>query len=214
MPRKPRIASGGHVYHVMNRAAGKRVLFKTPLDFGAFETVMREVWAAQLSMRILAYCLMPTHWHFLLWPVSDTDLPRFVQRLTSIHASRWNVAHQRVGHGAVYQSRYRSIPVSGDKQLLWVWRYVERNALRANLVTRAEHWRWGSLWQRQRQCPFLADGPCTLPPDWTELVNTPQSEAEIEAFRQHLERGMPYGSGQWPEHRDPGRPRTYVSDEQ
>ncbi|RPI50648.1 MAG: hypothetical protein EHM55_20865 [Acidobacteria bacterium] len=208
MPRKRRITAGGYTYHVMNRAVGKGVLFETPSDFNAFQTVIREVSIEEPRVRIVAYCAMPTHWHFLLWPSADGVLPSFMKELTSVHATRWNTAHGRVGHGAVYQSRYKSIPIVGDEHLLWVWRYVERNALRAHLVARAEDWPWGSLGQAQHGCDFLSPGPIELPSNWVELVNTPQTEAELDAFRKHVESGIPFG-GKWPEQRKRGRPRVF-----
>jgi putative transposase len=151
MPRKPRLTFGNQVYHVLNRAAGKRILFRTPSDYSAFEQVLREA-CARTGMRVLAYCLMPNHCHFLLWPMENGDLQRFMQWLTATHARRWNTARGRVGHGAVYQSRFKSIPVSSDTHLLVVWRYVERNALRANLVKAAEEWQWGSKGRSRARC--------------------------------------------------------------
>ncbi len=62
---------------------------------------------------------------------------------------RWRVSHHTVGYGHLYQGRFKSFPVARDGHLLSVCRYVERNALAANLVERAEQWRWSSLWVRQ-----------------------------------------------------------------
>lgn len=211
--RKSRITIGGHIYHVMNRAAGKRVIFGTIWDFIAFLTVLREVCDEHPTMRIVAYCLMPTHWHFLLWPVADGDLPKFVQKLSSVHASRWNTAHGRRGCGAVYQSRYKSIPILGEPQLFSAWRYVERNPLRANLVGRAEEWRWSSLWERQHECKFLVPGPYALPNDWVDLVNAPQTLAETESFRRHVGAGIPYSSDSAVKLPKRGRPRIYLTDQ-
>src|SRR4029077_16089157 len=88
---------------------------------------------------------MRNHWQLLLWPLDDTVLSRFMQWLTGTHARRWAVAHDAVGRGAVYQSRFKSIPVQSDHHLLTVWRYVERNSLRADLVDSAQDWLWSSL---------------------------------------------------------------------
>ena len=65
-------------------------------------------------------------------------------------AMRWHVAHNTVGRGHLYQGRFKSFPVAEDGHFLTVCRYVERNALTANVVRRAEDWRWGSLWARRR----------------------------------------------------------------
>ena len=68
---------------------------------------------------------------------------------------RWRVAHQTVGYGPLYQGRFKSFPVEADEGFLSVCRYVERNALSAGLVKRAEDWRLGQLVARRtavRRC--------------------------------------------------------------
>ncbi len=127
------------VFHVLNRGVARMQLFEKAGDYEAFERVMKETLQAS-AMRILAYCLMPSHWHLLLWPEDDGDLAAFMQRLTITHVRRWQEYRRFVGLGHVYQGRYKSFPVEEDEHFLAVARYVERNALRANLVLRAEEW--------------------------------------------------------------------------
>jgi putative transposase len=88
MPRSKHITPGGMVYHVLNRGVGRRTLFETDDDYRAFLRVVGHAlrWT---PIRICGYCLMPNHWHFLLWPAGDDDLPRFMQRLTNTHVQRW-----------------------------------------------------------------------------------------------------------------------------
>jgi putative transposase len=207
MPRKRRTIQPQSVYHVLNRAAKKAALFESDGDYRAFEQLLGEA-RERHPMRILAYCLMPNHWHLLLWPEPKQDLARYVQWLTTTHAVRWNRAHGNVGGGAVYQARFKSIPIERGPHVMWVWRYVERNALRANLVQRAEDWRWGSLWQRQRLSEnFLEEGPIPLPPDWRDIVNIPQTDAELNVFRHHIAKMKPYGSDNWLASEPPRRGR-------
>lgn len=111
MPRTARIAPGGMVYHVINRGVGKNDLFYSDADYLAFERVIQET-LEKRSMRILSYCLMKNHWHFVLWPQSDGDLGRFMQRLTVTHVTRWQKNYNMVGFGHVYQvasNRFLSI---------------------------------------------------------------------------------------------------------
>ena len=147
MARTKRFTLANYVYHVLNRGAKKALLFAQPSDYRAFQELLLTA-KQRVPMRILAYCLMPNHWHLLLWPFGDGDLSRFMRWLTVTHASRWARAHECVGDGAVYQSRFKSIPIECGSHLFWAWRYVERNALRANLVSKAEDWRWCSLQRR------------------------------------------------------------------
>jgi putative transposase len=152
-------------------------------------------------VRVCAYCWLPNHWHFVLWPEQDGDLSRFMQRMANMHTQRWQRAKLRVGYGHLYQGRFKSFPIETDEHFYCVARYVERNALRAGLVQRAEDWKWGSLQQRARgaHAPFLAGWPLPEPSDWIEQVNSPQTEAELAAVRRCVRRGSPYGNATWTE---------------
>jgi putative transposase len=198
MARRRRVAPGGFVYHVVNRAAGRLILFETPSDFAAFERLLTYA-QGRTGMRILAYCLMRNHWHLLLWPMVDGALTTFMHWLTGTHARRWALAHDAVGRGAVYQSRFKSIPVQTDHHLLTVWRYVERNPLRANLVNSAPDWPWSSLspTRRDRKTPQLTAPPIDLPANWTDFVNTPHTAGELAAIRGAIDNGAPFGDADW-----------------
>ena len=149
MPRPRRAAEGGLIYHALNRANGRSTVFETDDDYAAFERVMAQAVARQ-GMRLLADCLMPNHFHLLLWPRADGDLSAFMRWLTLTHTQRWHAHRSSAGTGHLYQGRFKSFVVQSDEHFLTVCRYVERNALRANLVERAEDWRWGSLWARRQ----------------------------------------------------------------
>ena len=144
---------------------------------------------------------MPNHWHFVLCPESDRDLARFMQRLTVIHVTRWQKHDNMVGYGHVYQSRFKSFPVETDEYFYQVNRDVERNALRAKLVSTAQDWKWGSLWIRQHRSAehraMLSKWPSPHPRKWLQYVNEPASEAELKALRRSCVRGTPYGSPDW-----------------
>ncbi len=200
MPRTSRAAPDGMVYHVLNRGVGRQRLFDKPADYAAFEDILA-VTLEKSPMRICGYCLMPNHWHFVLWPQHDGELAAFMQRLTVTHVTRWQKHKRRVGEGHVYQGRFKSFPVEEDDAFYQIMRYVERNALRANLVDRAEDWRWSSLWRRAQgtaaQRGVLSRWPLSMPRDWVTLVNAPQTEAELSALRRSVVRGQPYGSKDW-----------------
>ena len=81
----------------------------------------------------------------VLWPEHDGDLAAFMQQLTNTHVKRWKEHRHETEFGPLYQARYKSFPVQTEGYFHREFRYVERNALRANLVERAEQWRWSSL---------------------------------------------------------------------
>ncbi len=196
MPRTARAAPPGFVYHVLNRAVARLPLFEKEADFAAFERVLALA-LERHPTRLLGYCIMPNHWHLVLWPAKAGELTAFVRWLTHTHTMRWHAHHHTSGTGHLYQGRFKSFPVAEDDHYFTLLRYVERNALRANLVKAAEKWRWCSLWRRleAQTDPVLklADGPLRLPPGWVAHVNRPQTEAELEAVRRSVCRGTPFG---------------------
>lgn len=200
MPRRPRVATGGLAYHVLNRRVGRLPLFEKATDYAAFETVLQEA-HAQTRIRITAYCLMPNHWHLLLWPRADGELSEVLRWITVTHTQRWHAHRHTAGTGPVYQGRFKSFPVQTDEHFLTVARYVERNALRAKLVARAEDWQWSSLWRRTQGDPnltgFLSEWTVVRPHNWVAWVNHPEPAAELEAVRTSVQRGRPFGSETW-----------------
>lgn len=230
MPRTARVQPGGMIFHVLNRGNGRMQIFDKPADYAAFLRCMKQA-AEHIDMRLLAYCLMPNHWHLVLRPRETGDLGRYMQRLTVTHVRRWHEHRHTTGGGHLYQGTYKSFPVQTNDYFHAVCRYVERNALAANLVEKAEDWRWSSLWQRDHpepadDLPTLTPWPGTgntnpHPPNWKRLVNRPQNQKEVEALRQCIQRGRPFGSADWQRRtatrlglestfRSRGRPRKQV----
>ena len=102
MGRALRVASGGFVYHVLNRANARMTIFDKANDYEAFEQILADA-VARVKMRLLAYCVMPNHWHLVAWPREEGDLSAFVGWLTLTHTQRWHVHRHSVGSGHVYQ---------------------------------------------------------------------------------------------------------------
>jgi putative transposase len=202
MPRQRRRAPGGLIYHVLNRAAGKRELFRHDGDFAAFIRTLDET-LERFPMRVLGFCLMSNHWHLVLWPEKDGELARFMHRLTVTHVRRWVEHRHRVGYGPVYQGRFKSFPVQDDGHFSTLLRYVERNPLRAGIVGRAERWRWSSLGQIgrpvEKEVPLISISPWPVRrrSDWVQWVNTPQTTAETAALAHAMTNSRPFGSESW-----------------
>jgi putative transposase len=203
MPRTRRLAPGGIVFHVLNRGNQRQTIFENAGDYQAFLRVMSQ--SQRLApMRVLAYALMPNHWHLVVWPVADGDLARFMQRLTVTHVRRWREHRHSVGQGHLYQGVYKSFPIAEDGHFLQACRYVERNALRAGLAPAAAAWPWASLAQRESgkeagddELPLLSPWPVDRPRNWRERVSQPESQKELEAMRWSVLRGRPLGPPAW-----------------
>ena len=193
MPRIARATVGGICYHVINRGNRRAEVFHNHRDYQAFVKLMERA-CNRLPMRIVSYCLMPNHFHLVSWPHEDGDLSRWMQWLLTSHVRRY---HRINGtDGRVWQGRFKDFPIQQDDHLLRVVRYVERNALRANLVNRAEQWRWSSLASRGK-LDWLAASPTPLPKDWLDFVNRPETVPELEALRSSVNRGKPFGGLVW-----------------
>lgn len=198
MPRTARSIVRNHCYHLINRGNGQARIFHNRLDYSAFVELIAEA-QERLPLPLLAACLMPNHIHLVVQPKADDDLARWTHWLFTTHVRRH---HNKYGtNGRLWQGRFKAFVIQQDDHLLSVLRYVERNALRANLVQRAERWRWGSLhWRIASQSPLmLADWPLRTPHNWVEYVNRPQSPQELEAIRTCVNRQRPFGSRAWVE---------------
>ncbi|MFN6104372.1 MAG: transposase [Planctomycetaceae bacterium] len=199
MGRPLRAAVGGMVYHVLNRANARMPIFEEEGDYLAFFRILAEA-RERVDMRVLAWCVMRNHWHLVLWPRQDGDLSEFTGWLTLTHTQRWHAHRGSAGSGHLYQGRFKSFPIQEDNHFLTVCRYVERNALRSNLVTQAEAWPWGSLHaytQKGPRADLLTAWPIRRSSNWVQHVNAPQTEAEVAAIRKAIQRGCPYGDGHW-----------------
>jgi putative transposase len=157
---------------VLNRAIRRDILFDRPEDYSAF---MRSLGDAQqrAPIPLLAYCVMPNHFHLVVGPTVSRDLSRFMHRLTVIHSKRWHANRGTYGTGPVYQGRFKAYSIQDDQHFLVVCRYVERNPVRADLVQRAEDWPWSSLSRGGRDCDRveLSPWPILQPPSWMDVVN-------------------------------------------
>jgi putative transposase len=200
MPRSPRIDRGDIAYHVINRAVGKMTLFEKDGDYAAFETVLAAA-HKRFGLRLISYCVMPNHWHLVLWPHKDGQLRRYMQWLTVTHMRRWHAHNLTSGTGPIYQGRYKSFPIEQDDHLLTVCRYVERNPVRANLVKSARQWQWSGLWQRANHSPdwLLPQRawPVDAPRNWTTWVDRAETPAELDALHRSVNRGAPFGDPVW-----------------
>ena len=196
MPRTARASIGGYCYHVLNRGNNRAAVFHKDEDYEAFVAILA-AGCQRLPMRVLAFCLMPNHFHLVLWPHHDGDLSRWMQWSLTTHVRRYHRHYGGSGH--VWQGRFRAFPIQDDGHLLAVLRYVERNPVRAELVSHAEDWRWSSAphWAR-RECLLVpAVGPVERGPRWLARVNKPLSAGDLSRIRYSVTRGAPMGTEDW-----------------
>lgn len=199
MARRKRQAFGGEIYHVMNRGNCRMKIFTKAGDYLAFLKLMEEG-RQRVGMGILAYCLMPNHWHMVLQPKRGEDLSAFIGWVCSTHVRRWREHRHNVGEGHLYQGRFKSFPVQSGAPLYRVLKYVEGNARRAKLTERVEDWRYGSLYAGERKPEHrveLTTWPIARPKDWPAKVNELIEREELNRFQLHIQRGRPFGDVDW-----------------
>lgn len=195
MSRRRRV--DGVICHVCNRAAAKLRLFKSADDYRVFlEILTRTKMEFASSIKLHGYCVMPTHWHFIICADRTTALSHFMRHLTRRHAIA-HIAANPERSGAIYQGRFRCVPVQDGEHLSTVLLYVDRNPLRARIVPRAEHWLWSSVIGHAglEDDPLLDPLPEGTYGNWLDRVNQlgPSDTLASAAIR----RNVPVGEPEW-----------------
>jgi len=198
MPRRRRYGASGLVFHVVNRGSRRGLLCEGEDEFQSFEQVLVEA-LDRHPIALIEFCLMRNHFHLVVQPANDDQLADFMHWLTSTHATRWRTSNRTLGEGAVYQGRYKAIPVHTEEYFYTLVKYVHRNPVRAGAAARAEEWRWGSLWHRQNPPSRLHLAPWPLPkPDgWLDWVNQSQPINDVHDIRKSVNRSFPLGNQRW-----------------
>jgi len=200
MPRNSRVDVGGEIYHVTNRANGRLQIFNNDSDYKLFEELLTDT-KELIGMRILAYSIMPNHFHLILYPINDGDLGLFMHRLCNSHTRKVHALTNTNGTGHLYQGRYKSFLVDKDKYLNTLIKYVERNPVRANLLKLCEKWKWGSAYRRiygtQKEKALLDQSSFNLPDNYLNWINTIEKEDTLNDVRFSVIKGVPYGREAW-----------------
>ena len=196
MPRPRRADEAEGLYHALNRGNGRLQIFWKDDDYSAFERILAKE-LKEYHVSVFSFPLRPNHWHLLLHPNVDGEISRFLHWVTATHTMRSYAHDHTSGEGHVYQGRFKSFSIQDDDLFPTVCRHVERNALRSKLVSRAEQWRWGSLWQWNQKPepkpPLHCSWPIPRPRGWIERVNPPLTEKELSAVRDSVKRGCSFG---------------------
>jgi len=200
MPRIKRTNVGGYVYHVLNRANARVQIFDNDEDYKLFENILEEA-VQNFNVKILAYCIMPNHWHLILYPEDEGDLSVFMGWITNTHTRRWHTQKGTVGQGHLYQGRYKSFICQDDNHFISLVKYVEQNALKAKLVKKAEDWRWSSIWRIEKgttkQKKLLSNWPLSKPKDYLSWLNTILPLEKEEIIERSIVKSNPYGEDYW-----------------
>jgi len=189
MPRPPRVCPDGVPQHVVNRGNLRAQIFRDGADYLGFLAAMTDA-VDRTTVRLLGFCLMPNHFHLVLWPVHGQEVSAYMQLLMNAHIRDVQHRHGTTGTGHIYQDRYKNSPILTERHFINVCRYVEGNPLCAGLVAQAQDWEWSSL---VRTGPvddlnILSPWPVRRPRKWIDLVNRPLGNRELRDLKKEMRR--------------------------
>ncbi len=126
MPYRTVIFVPNSYYHVFNRGSEKRTIFLSDKDYNNFLKRVKEG-LEKYSISLLAFCLVPNHFHFLLKQKTGTSLSKFMNALLLGHAKYFNTKYERVG--PLFQGRFKAKIIETDEYLLQLSKYIHQHSL-------------------------------------------------------------------------------------
>lgn len=141
MARLPRIVVPGQPLHIMHRGNNRQDIFESEEDMSRIRDDIA-VSLDKAACSLHAYVLMTNHLHFLLTPHDEKALGIFMQSVANRYVRYFNADRKRTG--TIWEGRFKSSLVDSDRYLLTLYRYIERNPVRASMVRSEEDYRWSS----------------------------------------------------------------------
>jgi putative transposase len=137
MPYRGCVFAQGLYYHIYNRGAGKQPIF---FNAANYEYLLRLVhrYSPKYGAKIIAYCWMPNHYHFLLRQETDEPLSKFINVLFNTYVQAVNLEQGR--SGTLFEGRFRHVCVDRYEYLIQLCRYIHNNPRKAGLVASLEDW--------------------------------------------------------------------------
>ena len=131
----------GAIYHIIQRAPGKDILFVEDNDYRYFLHLLKET-KKKFSLLIYCFCLMTNHLHLLL-KIKEANLSEGMKSLFTEYALYFNAKYKRKGH--VFYGNYRAFLCLDDRYLMAASVYIHLNPYKADLVSNPMDYKWSSL---------------------------------------------------------------------
>lgn len=156
MPRRENKFSRGHYYHVYNRGANRERIFFSAENY-FYLLKLAKKYCQKYQIAIIAYCLMPNHYHFLLRQDGETSIGHFIGVLFNAYAQAVNKQNGRTG--TLFAGRFKDVHVDNEAYLLHLCRYIHGNPVKAGLVTALEEWPYANYleWIGERPGSLVDD---------------------------------------------------------
>jgi len=149
MPYRGDVFRKGQYYHLYNRGAGANLLFFNPANYEYCVRLIKR-YHQRYGAAMIAYCLMPNHYHFLLRQETDEPLSKFIGVLFNAYVQAVNREQER--SGTLLEGRFRHVWVDREEYLIHLCRYIHLNPVKAKLVIPPEDWPYSNYleWIGQR----------------------------------------------------------------
>jgi len=205
MPRRARLELPGVPLHVTHRGVNRCGIFIDDEDRHHYLRLL-VLFARQRGLAIHAYVLMSNHVHLLSSSASPGAASEALRRTAQCYVQMFNQRHRRTG--TLWEGRFKSCLVGTDRYVLTVYRYIERNPVRAGIVSRPEEHPWSSVHANlglrfdslvtPHEC-FVALGADanarrTAYRDW---LHTGEDEEQLQMIRRHLAQQRAYGDSRF-----------------
>lgn len=140
--RPYRIRGDGICYHVRVQCNNKEFRFKNQKDFRLYQEVLYQ-YVKKYGFQLHNYHLMHSHVHLILTTTNPFTIDRVMRSINQVFSIRYNLLRKRTGH--VWLARYRSSIIDSDAYALCCMRYLDRNSLKAKLVSHPREWSWSGF---------------------------------------------------------------------
>ncbi|WP_299268137.1 transposase [uncultured Psychrosphaera sp.] len=175
MPRRPRVSIPGYPEHIIQRGNNRQPIFASDEDFKAYAYWLRE-YAEKFEVAIHAWVFMTNHVHLLCTPRSSMGVSKMMQSLGRQYVRYFNYSYQR--SGTLWEGRFRSCLVQNQDYLFHLYRYIELNPVRANMVADPAEYSWSSY-----QCNGLGKRSKLLTPHQCYLSLGHTNEMRCNVYR-------------------------------
>ena len=200
MPRIARVVAAGYPHHITQRGNYRQKIFTDDSDLEQYLSFI-ESESKRYGLKILAYCLMPNHIHFIGVPQSDDSMGKVFKYATMKYSQYYNKKMGASGH--LFQGRFFS-SVMDERHTIACARYIERNPVRAKLVKKPWDWKWSSARAHCAMIDHDTYGVKSLfdyVPDcqkgWRKFIEDMDNAEEIKRIREQTKRGRPLGESQF-----------------
>jgi putative transposase len=196
MPRIARVVAEGYPHHITQRGNYRQKIFSIDADMEKY-LILIGAESKRYELKVLAYCLMPNHIHFIVLPENNDSMGKAFKYVNMKYSQYYNKKIGSSGH--LFQGRFFS-SVMDERYLIACARYIERNPVRAKMVRMPCDYKWSSA---RMHCGMdgqdifgvkglfnYADYPQK---DWKKFIEEPDNIGEIKNIRDQTRRGRPLG---------------------